>query len=268
MGRRLLFNFLILCCSLIIIFVTNTITTAEAAAYNQNKSTIKAFILAGQSNMVGHGGFFERDAKQWDQRVPSECSPSPAILRLDENNLWVRAEEPLHVNLYPLNENGALGVGPGMPFAHKLLQLNPDLGIIGLIPCARDESTIQSWVEGETNGRLVERATAAERFGAEISGLLWWQGGADAKSRSGAEAYHSYQSRFFEQVIIPPGKRPYSDVVREAQLAFRLPNLYKVDEEALHVPFNEDKIHVTTDGQVVMGAVLAETLMCRCDRMA
>ncbi|PHU30170.1 putative carbohydrate esterase [Capsicum chinense] len=49
------------------------------------------FLLAGQSNMSGLGGVVKN---VWDGIVPPECSPSPAILKLDANLQWVEATEP------------------------------------------------------------------------------------------------------------------------------------------------------------------------------
>lgn len=58
------------------------------------------------------------------------------------------------------------------------------------------------------------------------------------------------------QIIIPPGRAPFIDTVREAQKSLNLPNLVKIDLPEL--PYEPDMIHISSDGQVIVGRVVAD----------
>lgn len=57
------------------------------------------------------------------------------------------------------------------------------------------------------------------------------------------------------QVALATGQGPYIDKVREAQLGLRLPNLVTVDAKGLQVA--TDFVHLTTNGQIQLGHMLA-----------
>ncbi|CAN4110394.1 unnamed protein product [Withania somnifera] len=121
-------------------------------ANSQVKKNI--FLLAGQSNMSGLGGVV---MNIWDGIVPPECSPNPAILKLDSNLQWVEASEPLHADI---DVNVTCGIG--MPFASSLLNKTSCLGIVGLVPCAMVGNKISEWQKGTfLYNQLVTRAKAA-----------------------------------------------------------------------------------------------------------
>ncbi|XP_074568213.1 putative carbohydrate esterase At4g34215 [Curcuma longa] len=225
------------------------------------------FILSGQSNMSGRGGVLHR---RWDGVVPPECRPNPSVLRFAAASLWEEARVPLHADI---DAAKVCGVGPGMAFANALLPRLPADDVIGLVPCAIGGTPIREWERGcHLYEKMVRRAReAAEGGGGEIKAVLWYQGESDTSSRDVAEAYGAKMESLirdlrsdlqlpslpFIQVAIASGDKHYIDVVREAQLQLNLPNVACVD--AMGLQLNSDRLHLSTEAQVLLGEMLAET---------
>ncbi|XP_042436050.1 probable carbohydrate esterase At4g34215 [Zingiber officinale] len=228
------------------------------------------FILSGQSNMSGRGGVLHR---RWDGVVPPACCPNPSVLRFAAASLWEEARDPLHADI---DAAKVCGVGPGMAFANALLPRLPADAVIGLVPCAIGGTPIREWERGcHLYEKMVRRAREAAEGsgggGGEIKAVLWYQGESDTSSRDAAEAYGAKMESLirdlrsdlqlpslpFIQVAIASGDKPYIDVVREAQLQLNLPNVVCVD--AMGLPLNSDHLHLSTEAQVLLGEMLAET---------
>ena len=158
------------------------------------------WVLAGQSNMEGHGDLV--DVQQ----------PWPLVRSFDLADHWLIAEEPLHtlVNAadpvhWPLNDektperwtgeklerylsNRRKGAGLGLPFAVEMLKRT---GIpIGLIPCAHGGTSMDQWDPalkdqgGESlYGSMLRRFRAV---GGSVRGVLWYQGESDANPQAAA----------------------------------------------------------------------------------
>jgi sialate O-acetylesterase len=158
------------------------------------------WVLAGQSNMEGHGDLIDVQP------------PSPVVHSFDMADRWGVAEEPLHtlVNAvdpvhWPLNSqkvpqrlageqletyvvNRKKGAGLGLPFAAEMVQRT---GIpIGLIPCAHGGTSMDQWSpslkdrDGEAlYGSLFRRVQAV---GGQVKGVLWYQGESDANPKASA----------------------------------------------------------------------------------
>lgn len=156
------------------------------------------WILAGQSNMEGHGDLI--DVQQ----------PSPLVHSFDMEDHWLMAEEPLHTPVsavdpvhWPLNAeriperlsgqpleeyvtNRKKGAGLGLPFAVEMVaRTNVP---IGLIPCAHGGTSLDQWSpelkdrEGESlYGSMYRRVQAA---GGHVKGVLWYQGESDANPKA------------------------------------------------------------------------------------
>ena len=156
------------------------------------------WVLAGQSNMEGHGDLV--DVQQ----------PSPLVHSFDMADRWLVAEEPLHTVVsavdpvhWPLNaerlperltgqplENyftsRKKGSGLGLPFAVEMVaRTNVP---VGLIPCAHGGTSMDQWSpglkdrEGESlYGSMYRRAQAA---GGRVKGVLWYQGESDANPKA------------------------------------------------------------------------------------
>ena len=159
------------------------------------------WILAGQSNMEGHGDLV--DVQQ----------PIPQVHSFDMADKWVVAEEPLHTLVsatdrvhWRLNENNEperwtgdkldkyitqrkKGAGLGLPFAEEMYRRT---GVpIGLIPCAHGGTSMDQWSpalkdrEGDSlYGAMFRRFKAV---GGNVKGVLWYQGESDANPKAAPE---------------------------------------------------------------------------------
>ncbi|XP_009771524.1 probable carbohydrate esterase At4g34215 isoform X2 [Nicotiana sylvestris] len=220
-----------------------------------NSQVKNIFLLAGQSNMSGQGGVVKN---KWDGIVPPECSPNPAILKLDANLQWVEATEPLHADI---DVNVTCGIGP-----------------VGLVPCALAGKKISEWQKGTFfYNQLVTRATAAkvlqEEYCGEIRAMLWYQGESDTVRMSDATAYKGRMQKFFTdlrsdlglpdlliiQVALASGGKHYTEIVREAQLNPDLPNIVTVDAKGLQL--QKDNLHLTASSQVLLGQMMADAFL-------
>ncbi|KAG5573302.1 hypothetical protein H5410_063068 [Solanum commersonii] len=235
------------------------------------------FILSGQSNMSGRGGVFNQTSSSgtvnltWDGIVPSECQPNPSVLRLNGGLTWVEAHEPLHKDI---DVNKTCGVGPGMSFANKLKMDDPDIGVIGLVPCAIGGTNITQWVRGGwLYNEMIRRTKVALQGGGTIRGMLWYQGESDAIDLDDAKLYKGRLKKFFKdvrrdlelptlpivQVALATAPGPYMEVIRKAQLGINLPNVRCVDAKGL--PIGPDLLHLTTPAQVQLGKMLANAFL-------
>ncbi|KAI7726878.1 hypothetical protein M8C21_003326 [Ambrosia artemisiifolia] len=228
-------------------------------------------LLAGQSNMSGRGGVHNNT---WDGVVPLQSKPNPSILRLTANLTWVEASEPLHKDI---DIHATCGVGPGMAFANRMLQIDPGLGPLRLVPCAvggPSGTSISEWGRGRfLYKQLIKRAKVARRDGGSIRGLLWYQGESDTVSEVDANMYKTRLVNLFNNlradlelpslpivhVAIASGNGPYVEIVRKAQLGITLQQVMCVDAKGL--PLLEDKRHLTTPAQAHLGLMLADAFL-------
>ncbi|CAK9322459.1 unnamed protein product [Citrullus colocynthis] len=114
-------------------------------------STKNIFILAGRSNMAGRGGLEKNNLGNltWDGYAPPLCQPNSSILRLNPKRQWEVAREPLHRGI---DLNKTVGIGPRMPFAFQFIaKVEPKVGVVGLVPCARGGSLIGQWRKNHSN---------------------------------------------------------------------------------------------------------------------
>jgi hypothetical protein len=61
------------------------------------------------------------------------------------------------------------------------------------------------------------------------------------------------------QVAIASGDEKYMEKVREAQFRINLPNVVCIDAKGL--PLKEDNLHLTTEAQVRLGHILADSYL-------
>ncbi|XP_022867774.1 probable carbohydrate esterase At4g34215 [Olea europaea var. sylvestris] len=154
------------------------------------------FILAGHSNMTGRGGVTNGT---WDGCVPHECRPDPRILRLNPKLTWEEA----------------------------LLEGDPCLGLIGLVPCAPGGTNITEWKRGsDLYYRLLKRANAALRDGGKIRAILWYQCESDSADETRAKMYKkSFVKKLYDnwlRVALASNAGLYYEVVRKVQLEYVL----------------------------------------------
>lgn len=165
-------------------------------------TTKDIFILAGQSNMAGRGGVFNR---KWDGVVPIECKPSPSVLRLSSNLKWEEAREPLHEDI---DVEKTCGVGPGLAFANEVVRMRGGGGggcggcVVGLVPCAVGGTRIEEWKKGgRLYNELVKRAIESVRDGdGVIRALVWYQGESDTVTEEDGEKYKSRMETFIQNL--------------------------------------------------------------------
>ena len=174
-----------------ILFAVVVTTSAETA-----DKPIKAFILAGQSNMVGYGN---------STKLPDDLRKgNDRVLRF-EGGKW----QPLWPH-QPANGNQeAAGLteftfGPEIGFAHEMAEAWPG-ETIGVIKFAIGGTSLLAWKPdwskddadrvgqgrlGSLYKRLMEKVDAAKQSrDIEIVGFLWLQGGGDMKKVDVAKEY-------------------------------------------------------------------------------
>ncbi len=143
-------------------------------------------LLIGQSNMAGRG------------KVDAESEPHDArIWMMNAQNVWVEAQDPLH-----FDKPGIAGVGPGLAFAQKWLELNPKTNL-GLVPCAVGGSGIDDWQVGAKHAQtgifpydaMLKRVKEAQKQGT-IKAILWHQGESDS-SPAKNKVYEAKLTEFF-----------------------------------------------------------------------
>ncbi|KAI3876016.1 hypothetical protein MKX03_026252 [Papaver bracteatum] len=226
------------------------------------------FVLAGQSNMSGRGGVVNQT---WDRIVPPECQPNPSILRLNSQLKWEKAREPLH---FDIDVTQTCGIGPGMSFANTIRDLDPSIGIVGLVPCAvggYHGTKISEWEQGTSlYNQLIERTKSSVKKGGKIRAILWFQGESDTVTSEDAEMYSKKLKKLilnlrtdlqlpklpFIQVALASGQGHFLGTVRKSQLELNLPNVRCVD--AYGVPLSTDYVHLTTPAEVRVGKLLAK----------
>src|SRR4051812_45053462 len=157
----------------ILLMVAGTFASAASAADAPSafkppeKAKFKIFLLVGQSNMAGRGKVEEQDQK-----------PHPRVWKLDKQDQWVPAIDPLHYD-----KPNIAGVGLGSSFARTVADALKD-DVIGVVPCAVGGTSIDQWSSEKEKGLYagaIRRAMIALKDGT-LAGILWHQGEADMKT--------------------------------------------------------------------------------------
>jgi hypothetical protein len=237
----------------------------------------QVFLLMGQSNMSGRG-----DLAALPQQVPD-----PNILLFGNDDVLKAAAEPLDSpagQIDMVSADNLAAVGPGLSFA-RTLRTNFGPRSIILVPCAKGGSSLAQWSPNPTPstlyGSCLRRAKAAITEGAELGGVLWYQGETDAASLSETALWPSRMAtlvfRLRQDLRSPAlpwvvvgladspaaGSRPYPgwSEIQRAQL--RLPrqirNLAHVSAAGLST--NADNLHLDTVAQEQLGPKLAAAIM-------
>jgi hypothetical protein len=99
----------------------------------------------------------------------------------------------------PISNSASGGVGPGLAFAKKLAEEQPDI-TIGLVPLAVGGTSITQWSKGNTLYNEAMNGAAIARQKGIIKGILWHQGEHDAIIWNDAIVYGD-RFRIFAQDI-------------------------------------------------------------------
>jgi hypothetical protein len=169
-----------------------------------------------------------------------------------------------------------------MAFAARLLEHEPDR-LIGLIPCAKGDTTLDQWRPALSDqtlyGACVKRAGAASTMGA-LAGLLFFQGESDAvdpaQSRHQPTSAETYAEGFTSLIMqlrydvgqpnLPivfaqigsnaaPGAYINWEVVQQQQAAVDLPCAAMITTADLPL---RDAVHFTTESYSVIGQRFAD----------
>jgi hypothetical protein len=237
---------------------------------------MRLFILAGQSNMVG-----------WAP-IPEGEKTDPHIYVFGKDYRWRIAEHPIEdaANQVDIvSENRIAGFGPAMDFAIASLERHPDI-VIGLIPCAKNASTIEQWQRNLSDqslyGSCLKRARAASPMG-QISGLLFFQGETDAldpiqfpqpepRPAQWAQLFSAFITNFREDLEQPNLPVVYAQIgsntapeafidwetVQEQQASVSLPMTAMIITDDLSLL---DGLHFTADSYRIIGKRFAQALL-------
>ena len=226
-------------------------------------SNLYLITLAGQSNMSGEG-----DLNDLPLGFPKNA---PRIWNFNNAYKWELAKEPVHSNS---------GVGPALAMADAFASQYPVVKV-GLIPCAKDSSSIEQWQRDLSHsslyGSCLYRQKLAEQHG-KVRALVFWQGGEDGKNQEAAENWGKNFKKMVKawrrdigdpnlpviMLVLKPGTKktlrrcPYRDIVREQQLSVKMRNLTKIETSGYE--YYGDDIHLTTAGQLALGPVIEKAL--------
>ena len=100
-----------------------------------------------------------RDSRTWwgRRKFPADIATSANIFTFGNDYRWQVARPPIdspqnQVDVVSLDESA--GFGPAMPFAQSLIEENNNQ-IIGLIPCAKNGSSITEWQKSPSDSTTV-----------------------------------------------------------------------------------------------------------------
>jgi hypothetical protein len=231
------------------------------------------FILAGQSNMVG-----------WAP-IPEGEKSDPRVYVFGNDYRWRVASEPIessHNQVDKVSEDRIASFGPSLAFAFASLERHPEI-VIGLIPCAKNSSTILQWQRNLSDqslyGSCLKRARAASPMG-QVSGLLFFQGETDAldpiqyphpEPHPGewARLFSTFITDFREDLDQPNLPVIYAQIgSNTAQEAFINWELVQEQQASVSLPMAAmiitddlpllDGLHFTTDSYRIIGRRFAE----------
>jgi hypothetical protein len=195
-------------------------------------------------------------------------------LRLNSDNVWEIAKEPLHF------DKPEAGVGPGLAFAREMLKNESGDVVIGLIPCAVGGSGIDVWKPEEFYAptqtypydEALKRTLTVLKDGI-LKGILWHQGESD-RSHEKTATYkkklavliHTLRSTINEPLIpFVAGELPdfrgndvieFNKMLHEAKK--EIPYFDVVSSHGLTA--NPDNLHIDAASQRELGKRYAKTM--------
>lgn len=158
-------------------------TTSTECQSKRSTAGQDVFLLIGQSNMVGYGGYF----------VAALDKTDPRILQWTRAGVQAEATEPLDHPNFPFN---AGRVGPGLAFGRAYLSDLPSNRSVLLVPAAQGGSGLSDnrWNPGnDLYEQAVSRTLVALALqpGNCLGGILWSQGEIDAINKVPEAGYRT-----------------------------------------------------------------------------
>lgn len=162
MNVSLRFSLLSLAIAILSLGIVGTSPASAQTTVPTRKEDFHLYLLIGQSNMAGRGA------------VPPDQKPHPRVVKLDKENKWAPAFEPLHF------DKPIAGAALGTSFAASMADAAPESVVIGLIPCAVGGTPLSRWEkDGDLFKQALARLTVALQHGT-LKGILWHQGESDS----------------------------------------------------------------------------------------
>ncbi|MGB3299011.1 MAG: sialate O-acetylesterase, partial [Phormidesmis sp.] len=247
---------------------------SDSAIADQLQGKLKLYVLVGQSNMVGAA------------ELPNDIQASANVFTFGNDYRWEKATElvdnPAN-QVDSVSEDPEPGFGPALTFA-KTLVAGDSNQLIGLIPCAKDGSSISDWQRNMSDqtlyGSCLKRVRAASSMG-EVSGILFFQGEADTidpqqfpalqpDAKAWAEKFALFAYNFRQDVGKPDLPLVYAQLGQPADLE-GLPNwdLVKAQQKNIQIPNAKmietadlpmQGIHFTVDSYKVIGQRFADAI--------
>ena len=238
------------------------------------RGQMKLFVLIGQSNMVGKAA------------VPNGFELPQNTYTFGNDYRWHEAVSPVdsaegQVDEVSADEGAAFG--PALAFARSLSTKNSEQAI-GLIPCAKDGSSITKWAKSLSDqslyGSCLKRVRAASTMGT-VGGILFFQGEADTidptqypdlrpAADAWAEKFATFAYNFRQDIGDPNTPLVYAQLGQPDDLQ-GLPNWKLVQQQQENIQIPSAKmiktndlpmvsIHYTADSYVSIGERFAEAI--------
>ena len=222
----------------------------------------KVFLLAGQSNMVG--------ARSKVEELPDELKDVTKDAEAWRWNKWVPLDP---------SKTQRSGFGPEISFSRRLSQhFGEPIGIIKL--SVGGSSLAEDWSPDRPKSlyhvllEQVRRAKKQRKI--EIVGMLWMQGGRDARFEPMAKAYAENLPKFIARLRkdlnrpdmifiaglaldLPKETFPHEPLVRQAQNECQAPRYTVISTEGIKK--GPDNMHFNTEGQVELGRRFADAMI-------
>lgn len=222
----------------------------------------KLYVMAGQSNMVGHGSL-------------SQVPDFPLAYRIwiyGYNEQWRAGAEPMSDHTGITSGNSVFFddedlASCGMAFGNVKAQDR----LVGLIPCAKGGTSIAQWQKGGAlYAAMANRINAALEEGTELAGICWYQGEEDTRTLAKSNAFKALTEQFFTDLLNDYGvpikfcqlgpnpslsDRPYWNAVKTSQASISMANVSMIATDDLQTI--SDKVHMNTASLIAIGERLA-----------
>lgn len=236
----------------------------------------------------------------WDGVVPPECQPDPLIFRLDANLTWVQAKEPLHEGIDAKRINGVGPGMPFAHELLRLRPDYGTIGLVPCALAGssidrwqrgtalydrlmlRANASVQGggkiqgilWQQGGSDSGSLDDASAYKpklskffhdlREDLKSPDLVILQVDFSFVMPLSSIVHFNAAAQkpcllLFYQIAIAPGKKPFTSLVRSAQFTVTDPDIRTADTAGM--PVEWDNVHLTTQGQIQLGKLLASRFL-------